>query len=276
MSLQIASLNSGSNGNCYYIGTTTEAVLIDAGIPCREIEKRMKRLQLSLQRVKAVFVTHEHGDHIHGVPALARKHNIPVYITPDTLKEGNLKIPEPLVNSFSAYQAVAIGGLNITPFPKYHDAADPHSFIVEHQSTRVGVFTDIGLACRHVIYHFQQCHAAFLESNYDAELLESGSYPPALKSRIRGGRGHLSNAQALKLFLQHRPPYMSHLILSHLSRNNNKPELVEALFRPYAGTFQLEIASRYRESAVFTVEGGERSIHEPPKLAKARQLSLFS
>src|SRR6187401_1072116 len=97
MSLFICSLNSGSNGNCYYIGNHDEAVLIDGGISCRETEKRLKRLELSIKKVKAIFVTHEHGDHIHGVPVLSRRHQIPVYITPGTLRFGNVDIKEHLI-----------------------------------------------------------------------------------------------------------------------------------------------------------------------------------
>ena len=165
MSLFISSLNSGSNGNCYYVGNEQEAVLIDAGISCRETEKRMQRLGLSLHRVKAIFISHEHGDHINGLSQLARKYQLPVYITPCTLF--NARIPDKrfIVHPFRSYEPVWIGLLCITAFPKYHDASDPHSFIVACQDTRVGVFTDIGAPCAHLIHHFSECHAAFLEAN---------------------------------------------------------------------------------------------------------------
>src|SRR6186713_1108489 len=120
MSLQISSLNSGSNGNCYYISNQDEAVLVDGGISCRETEKRMKRLGLSMKKVKAVFVTHEHGDHIHGVPVLARKHKLAVYITKPTLQGGRILL-EGRVESFLPYEPVKIGNLTITAFPKLHD-----------------------------------------------------------------------------------------------------------------------------------------------------------
>jgi phosphoribosyl 1,2-cyclic phosphodiesterase len=130
MSLFISSLNSGSNGNCYYIGNNNEAVLIDAGISCREIEKRMKRLDLSMSRVKAIFVSHEHGDHIFGIPNLSRKYQLPVYITQNTLQSSFITIEKHLVHSFRPNNTIAIGSLSITAFPKSHDAVDPHSFIV--------------------------------------------------------------------------------------------------------------------------------------------------
>src|SRR6185295_16820264 len=114
MSLFIASLNSGSNGNCYYVGNEREAILIDAGISCREIEKRMKRLGLALQKVKAVFVSHEHNDHIRGLQVLTKKYQLPVYITQQTLRYGRLRLEKHLITSFTAHEPVFIGDLAIT------------------------------------------------------------------------------------------------------------------------------------------------------------------
>ena len=119
MSLFITSLNSGSNGNCYYVGNEKEAILVDAGISCREIEKRIKRLGLSISKVKAVFVTHEHADHIHGLPVLVNKYRLPVYITAATLMHARLRLEEKLVMPFTAYEPIVIGNLNIIAFPKF-------------------------------------------------------------------------------------------------------------------------------------------------------------
>jgi len=253
MSLFITSLNSGSNGNCYYIGNDTEAVLVDAGISCRETEKRMRRLGLSMQQVKAIFVSHEHTDHIKGIPVIAKKYRLPVYITHATLRSGGMQLREEQVVAFSAYTPVQVGGLTVTAFPKHHDASEPHSFIVSNGQVNIGVFTDIGAPCEHVIQHFQQCHAAFLEANYDEQLLENGRYPYYLKKRIRGGKGHLSNHQALELFKTYRPPFMSHLLLSHLSAENNHPDLVQALFDEHANGIEIVVASRFQETAVYAI-----------------------
>ncbi len=250
MSLYITSLNSGSNGNCYYIGNEEEAILIDAGISCRETERRMKRLNLHMQKVKAIFVSHEHTDHIRGVPVLARKYRLPVYITAPTLTHSGMQL-EGL--SFRAFEPIQIGRLQITAFPKHHDASDPHSFIIHNDNIRIGVFTDIGIPCDQLISHFSQCHAAFLETNYDEEMLEKGRYPYFLKNRIRGGKGHLSNTQALEVFKTHRPSYMSHLFLSHLSRDNNDPALVHALFTEHAADTAIIVASRYEETGVYRI-----------------------
>lgn len=257
MSLFIASLNSGSNGNCYYVGNDQEAILVDAGISCRETERRMHKLGLSMQNVKAIFVSHEHTDHISGIPVLAKKYQLPVYITEATRYHGNLSIQQEQVFSFKAYEPVQIGNLAIQAFPKFHDAAEPHSFIVNGNNVNIGVFTDIGAACDHLIMHFKHCHAAFLEANYDEEMLEKGGYPRHLKNRIRGGHGHLSNKQALDIFTQHKPAYMSHLFLSHLSRDNNSPQLVQQLFNEYAGETQIIVASRFEETAVYHVQAAQ-------------------
>ncbi len=274
MSLFITSLNSGSNGNCYYVGNSEEGVLIDAGISCRETEKRMQRLGLSMQLVKAIFVSHEHSDHINGIPVLARKYQMPVYITNNTMQAGRLSLAH-LSAAFCAYEPVQIGSLSVTAFPKLHDASEPHSFIVEHKGIKVGIFTDIGLACSHVIDHFKQCHAVFLEANYDEEMLDKGNYPIYLKNRIRNGWGHLSNKQALQLFLDHRPAFMSHVLLSHLSKNNNCPELLGKLFSPHAGTTTVVIASRYNETAVYTIADGKLPAVVKTGVVKEEQLSLF-
>src|SRR6186713_1955888 len=158
MSLQISSLNSGSNGNCYYISNQDEAVLVDGGISCRETERRMKRLGLSMKKVKAIFISHEHTDHIYGVSSLSKKYQLPVYITSDTLRYGKLNLKQDLTYSFRAHEPVNIGNLSVTAFPKYHDASDPHSFIVSGDGITIGIFTDIGIPCQHVRRNFEQCH----------------------------------------------------------------------------------------------------------------------
>jgi phosphoribosyl 1,2-cyclic phosphodiesterase len=278
MPLFISSLNSGSNGNCYYIGNETEAILVDAGISCRETERRMNRCGLSMDKVKAVFVSHEHTDHISGLRVLSKKYRLPVYITDRTEQLCNLGLDRGLTRRFHPGEAVLVGGLAVTAFQKRHDAADPHSFIVASSSVKVGVFTDIGFACRQVIHHFQQCHAAFLEANYDPDMLRNGNYPYHLKRRISDGSGHLSNNQALELFLEHRPSFMSHLVLSHLSKNNNRPELVNQLFQPHAAGTNIIVASRYAPTEVYHVDGSwkqETLLLRPRKKTGPKQLTLF-
>jgi phosphoribosyl 1,2-cyclic phosphodiesterase len=167
-----------------------------------------------------------------------------------------------------------VNGFTITAFPKFHDAADPHSFIISHGHTNIGVFTDIGAACQHVVQHFALCHAAFLEANYDEQMLEAGRYPYHLKRRIRSGHGHLSNAQALELFIAHKPTHMTHLLLAHLSRDNNDPELVHNLFTAHSNGIHVSVASRYVESEVYHI-GQELNVRESEFSRSPVQFSLF-
>ena len=276
MSLFIASLNSGSNGNCYYIGNGSEAVLVDAGISCRETERRMANLGLAMEQVKAIFISHEHTDHISGLPMLSKKYQLPVYISAATLGNSRMNLPQELVRDFTA-EAINISALCVTPFTKLHDAADPYSFIIEGNGVKIGVLTDIGKACKKVVHYFKQCHAVFLESNYDEQMLEEGNYPRHLQNRIRGGKGHLSNNEALELFAMNRAPHLSHLLLSHLSQSNNHPELVLDLFRPFADELTIAVASRYKESPVYHVQQAAEKISANKNVLpfRAVQYSLF-
>ncbi len=278
MSLFISSINSGSNGNCYYVGNQHEAVLIDAGISCRETEIRMERSGLSMNKVKAVFISHEHTDHTRGVEVISRKYKIPVYLTEATHSKSRLRIGKDMLRYFNARVPVQVGGLSVIAFSKMHDACDPHSFIVSGNGITVGVFTDMGSVCDNLIHHFKQCNAAFLEANYDEEMLENGSYPFYLKKRIRSDEGHLSNIQSLDLFINHRSEFMSHLLLSHLSQQNNDPKLVENLFASLAGSTRITIASRYRESAVYYISKhipGSLQVSDTDFISRAIQLTLF-
>lgn len=253
MSLVFAALNSGSNANCYYVGNQEQAVLIDVGLSCSQTEARMQRLGLDPRRVKAIFVSHEHSDHVRGVPRLAKKYGLPVYVTPKTGRQLAGLDQKLAVQSLADDVLVQVGELQVHAFTKYHDAVDPLSFVVSQDGVNVGVFTDIGTPCDRLTYHFARCQAAFLEANYDEQMLEYGSYPHYLKQRIRGGHGHLSNQQALDLFLTHRSADLSHLILAHLSAQNNSPQVAHDLFRPHMGTTHLTVASRLSETPLFSI-----------------------
>lgn len=253
MALQVTALASGSNGNCYYVGNEREAVLVDAGVSCREIETRMARLGLGMDKVKAIFVSHEHADHIRGLAVLSKKHRLPVFATPLTRRHGRINPEKGLSQAFSISEPVQVGALTIKPFAKQHDAADPCSFVISYAGVSVGVLTDIGAPCTEVINHFKQCHAVFLETNYDEDMLANGSYPYVLKRRISGENGHLSNRQALELFTTHRSPFLTHLFLSHLSQHNNCPQLVSELFTTHAGNTTIVTTSRKMETPVYTI-----------------------
>lgn len=232
-----------------------------------------------MEMVKAVFVSHEHSDHITGLSGISKKYQLPVYITPGTFHQSGLPLQKELTYSFSHAKRIRMGDLSVTPFRKSHDAADPYSFMISGSGIHVGVITDIGYPCKRVIKYFGQCHAAFLESNYCDDMLANGSYPAYLKKRISGDEGHLSNAQALDLFINYRSPLLQLLILSHLSKNNNRPQLVEKLFKPHAGNTKIIVASRYEPSPVFEIKNENLPVRvlKPKRTRQTHenQLSLF-
>ncbi len=275
MPVYFASLNSGSNANCYYVGNEQEAVLVDAGLSCRETERRMKTVGLNMKIVKAVFISHEHSDHISGLENLSKKHQLPVYITEKTYNSFHCRVEPHLVKHFKKNETVQFDQLTVKTFSKSHDAVDGHSFMISAGGVNIGVITDIGYACKQVLKYFPQCHAAFLESNYCEDMLANGNYPYHLKKRISGDEGHLSNTQALDLFLNYKSEKLSHLILSHLSANNNKPEIVDALFQQHAGNVKVVVASRHEASELFAIETKVASDGRSKKQSNQQQLSLF-
>jgi phosphoribosyl 1,2-cyclic phosphodiesterase len=252
--LQYASLNSGSNGNCYYIGNNEHAVLVDAGLSRKETLKRMERLGLDPQKLRAIIISHEHTDHVIGLAGLAKKHFLPVYISKGTHTRVKRYLGGVNTHIIHDEKPVLINDLLVYPFKKFHDAASPFSFVIEYNEKRVGVFTDIGQVCEPLKKYFSSCHAAFLETNYDNVMLREGRYPLRLKERIRGGEGHLSNHQALQLFCEHRHRGLKHVLLAHLSAENNDPDLAKNLFQQHAGMVRIDVASRYNESEVFMLD----------------------
>jgi phosphoribosyl 1,2-cyclic phosphodiesterase len=268
MSLFFCSLNSGSNGNSYLIGNHHDNILIDGGLSCKETEKRLKEVDLSIKSIKGIFISHEHIDHIKGVEMIVMKHGIPIYITEKTYSNSKLKLPSDKVKFITLQQTIKIGTLAIKPFPKSHDAIDPCSFIINNNTYCIGVLTDIGICCNHVIEAFKSCNAVFLEANYDQKMLDNGPYPYHLKRRISGGNGHLSNEQALELFINHRNKNLKYLLLSHLSQENNRPDLVLELFKANSTNTEIHIASRHKPTPLFVLGDDKKAI-------SSKQLHLF-
>ena len=225
-----------------------------------------------MKKVRAIFVSHEHTDHVRGLAGLAGKYALPVYVT-DATRTGCYHLKPEFAIGFRSQVPVTIGSITVTPFRKFHDAADPHSFIITAGGITIGVFTDLGKPCAELIRHFKKCHAAFLEANYDETMLENGRYPLFLKNRIRGGKGHLSNQQALDVFREHRSDFLSHVFLAHLSADNNCPELVQNLFSAHAGKIYVSVASRYQESPVYTITGTSSAVKS--SAPRAVQAVLF-
>lgn len=249
--MKYCALASGSNGNCYYIAKDDVAILIDVGINSKHVHLRMHRLGIDPTYVKAIFITHEHTDHICGLAVLAKKYNLPVYITQGSYEGSRLNLPPHLVHFIKPNARVKIGGLEVIGIPKYHDAREPCSFAVYDGKEIIGVLTDIGRPCDNVKHVIKHSDVLLLESNYDEDLLENGRYPYFLKNRIRNGWGHISNRTALDLLLQNRSPKLKHVILGHLSGENNRVELVEQTFAPHCKDIRLSIATRCAETPLF-------------------------
>ena len=257
--MKIASIASGSNGNCYYLGNDDDAILVDVGISARQIVERMTRLGLSLSKLRGVFISHEHSDHVRGIDVFCRKHSVPVFITEKTYVSYGRVINDTLLNFFLPGKQVRIGNIRVTPFLKSHDAVEPCSFSVSSGNKNVAVMTDIGLECENVIAHIKNADAVFLESNYDDQMLKTGFYPAYLKKRIASDIGHLSNTQAAGLTMKHASTRLKHIFLSHLSANNNTPELALGTFRHFIEqrsdlTLDVMLTSREKESRLVCLD----------------------
>lgn len=249
--MRYCAIASGSNGNCYYVAKEDTAILIDVGINNKHLHIRMNNLGIIPTQVKAIFITHEHTDHIRGLMVFAKKYNIPVYITKGSYAGSRLCLPNNQVHIIQPNDRVKVGGMEVIGIPKYHDAKEPCSFVVTDGKTTIGVLTDIGRGCDNVKHVIQHSDVLFLESNYDEDMLEYGRYPFYLKNRIRSGWGHISNRIALELFLENRTPRLKHLILGHLSGENNTVEKVFETFAPHCEDTKLSVATRYEETEVF-------------------------
>lgn len=249
--VEICALASGSNGNCYYIGNEKDAVLVDAGISCKQILIRIHQCGLDPAKIRGIFVSHEHSDHIRGVRVLSNRLGIPAWFSQGT---HDVVLPDDLPELTSIFvpgKAVQSGSFTIHPFLKNHDAAEPCSFRIENDGWHIGVFTDIGEACDKLKYHLRKCHAVFLETNYDENMLWGGSYPYLLKRRVASAVGHLSNDQAFELIRDHAGPELVHVFLSHLSGENNRPELAAERFSALTDRFEVRLTSRQTFSELF-------------------------
>ena len=227
----VATLASGSKGNCTYIGDTRRGVLVDCGLSTRQVLERMDALGLGDVRVEGILITHEHNDHIAAARVLDDRlakrqgQRVPFYLTSGT-DQGLPKVcrPERRV-TIQPGQAFSVGAFTVEPFTVPHDTRDPVGFSVQIGDLRCGVITDLGRPTRLVERMLSQLDIAVLEFNHDETMLLDGPYPWALKQRVKGPHGHLSNAQAAELLRQGASAKLRHLVLAHLSDDNNTPEV---------------------------------------------------
>lgn len=225
--LRFASLGSGSSGNATVVSDGHTHLLIDCGFSAREADRRLRRLQLDLGLISAIVVTHEHGDHIRGVPMIARKCATPVYMTPGTYHARSLgAIPDlRLIRDCASFN---VGNITVQPVPVPHDAREPVQFLFHCAGRKLGVLTDLGSFNHAVIEAYQNCNALLIEANHDRQMLASGPYPHSLKRRVGGPWGHLSNDQTVALLEQIDTSRLEHLVVGHISRRNNSLTLTQA------------------------------------------------
>jgi|SaaInlV_100m_DNA_5_1039725.scaffolds.fasta_scaffold01396_11 phosphoribosyl 1,2-cyclic phosphodiesterase len=224
--MRLASLGSGSSGNATLLDTGEGLILIDCGLSARETERRMQYLDLSLADIQAILVTHEHADHIGGVSAVASKSGAQVFATQGTARKLRCDY-----QAIRAEQDFLIPGMsvNIMPVAVPHDAREPVQFTFKLAEIKVGVLTDLGSVTPHVVEEFAGCESLLVESNHCKEMLSLGPYPAALKRRILGPWGHLSNDQTAYFLEQifSRSSVPSSLIIGHISKENNSKDRVE-------------------------------------------------
>ena len=228
--MQLYSIASGSSGNCIYLGEEDGGILIDAGISRKRIVTGLERKGLSLDDIKAIIITHEHSDHISGLGPVLRKNPIPVYATADTVsaiweKTNMNNISPELFHSIRPEEEIEAGEMLVRPFSISHDAVDPVCYTVEKQGKRAAVATDMGCFDDTIIRVLGQCDSVLIEANHDINMLQVGPYPYSLKMRILGNKGHLSNTSCADLIKEILHKDLKHLVLGHLSRENNFPQL---------------------------------------------------
>ena len=257
MRLLFASLFSGSSGNAVYIAADNDAILIDAGKNNKAIESSLAVLGESPDKIRAVFITHEHSDHVSALPVFCRRHPVPVHFLAPTADAMFDPLPDSAVLHESLYSA-SVGPFTVESFYTPHDSACAVGYSVSVAGLRLGVATDMGMLSKNVVAALSGCFAALIETNYDPHMLAVGPYYPALKARISGNRGHLSNPDGALLASVLAFSGAKHLLLGHLSAENNTPDLALAAvldeFSRRGVSANVLVADRDRPTVLLDIE----------------------
>lgn len=229
MTINFCSLSSGSSGNCYYLGNEFHGILIDAGISAGSIRKFLRNMDISMQTIMGVLITHNHSDHIRGLEVLTRKNNIPVFTTHkiwESILSPQKNISPDCIREISLQQKFHLAGFDIEAFPVYHDAPETIGFHIVSGEKKVTFATDLGHICETSAPYIKAANLLVIESNYDEQTLVNGRYPHFLKKRIQSDHGHLGNHQTSTFLAEMISDNLLYICLAHLSKNNNSPEMV--------------------------------------------------
>ncbi len=224
--LKIASLGSGSKGNATLIQSEQACIMVDCGFTLKETELRCQKLGFDLASLSAILVTHEHQDHIKGSGPLSRKYQVPIYSSQGTFLSGKFGQPYEYFK-IKPYQDFELGDLTIIPFNVPHDAREPCQFVIQVADRRLAILSDLGKITEPIVELLATCQGILLEMNHDYEMLMNGPYPYQLKQRVGGSLGHLNNQQSLDLLAQLDLSQLSLVVATHLSEQNNCPNLVK-------------------------------------------------
>lgn len=258
--MKFAILSSGSKANGTYFESGGIRILIDCGLSARETERRLVGLGVQPGSISAILVTHEHSDHIYGIPVFSRKYKIPVFANVAT---SEMVGPVHGIEHFATGEPFSVGGLQINPFRIAHDAVDPVGFTIRSEGLKFTQVTDLGKVTPLVCDAVAGAHAVVLEANHDPEMLMSCGYPWVLKQRIRSSHGHLSNPEAAQLLFDLLHADLLHVVLGHLSENSNTPELARAAVHclfPDGPPFSLTAACRHSATPLFEVGEPARAV----------------
>jgi phosphoribosyl 1,2-cyclic phosphodiesterase len=251
-------LASGSSGNAAFVATENTRILVDAGLSMRELGKRLDSIGESLAAIDAILITHEHSDHVSGLPVLARQKGIRAVIYMTRLTAPAIDwgpTPPSRLECFQAGACLRIGDIEMQSFSIPHDAIDPVGFCFEAEGVRAGVATDLGYVPESIKFHLRRTNVLLLEANHDLDMLKVGPYPWSVKQRVMSRVGHLSNLHVSDYLMEDLASCTANLILGHISEQNNHPAIVqlvaaEALERRGLET-RLSIASQNSPSEVF-------------------------
>ena len=254
--LRFSLLSSGSAGNAILIESGNDKILVDNGLSFKELQLRVTEIGENLDNLRAVLITHEHGDHVNGIGVLSRKRGIPVYVTPMTFNALSPKLGriEPVVH-FDNGDSMQIGEFTIDTFRVSHDAADPVSFVIEAGGCKLGLATDLGKTTHLVRQKLVGCHALVLESNYCPMKIRNSPYPAQIIQRIRSNMGHLSNADMNSLLADLVHPDLQWVVAVHISQENNSEDLVREMAQQVLKNHpaQLILADQVRPSPMYTI-----------------------